>query len=209
MESDIKTSEGAEKPRPNWAWRAALLLVGVGVLAVLYVLFVASTKPDIQGGYSRYATGAMAKLAVIDEAPAMPTGSLQDGDGAETSLAAYQGEIVLLNLWATWCAPCIEEMPTLGALQREYEGRLRVIPVSVDSVAKIEEAETMLAELSENSLPFLVEPSRAILFAVGAPGMPVTILYDRQGRELARLAGGADWNSPEAHALIDAALSEQ
>jgi thiol-disulfide isomerase/thioredoxin len=124
-------------------------------------------------------------------------------------MAAFEGEIVVLNLWATWCAPCMEEMPTLGELQRRYEGRLRVVPVSVDTLAQAEAAETALAQLSGGALPFLIEPSRGILFSARASGMPATIIYDRRGRELARLAGGADWASPEAFALMDAALAEE
>jgi hypothetical protein len=82
-----------------------------------------------------------------------------------------------------------------------------VIPVSVDTEAKRAEAQRELARLSSNSLPFLIDITRGVLFDVEAPGMPVTIVYDRQGREVARLAGGADWSSDEAAALFDAVLA--
>jgi hypothetical protein len=98
-------------------------------------------------------------------------------------------------------------MPTLAELQRRYEGRIRVIPVSVDSEGQRDRARTQLASLSEGSLPFFIDVTRGIVFDAGAPGMPTTIIYDSEGRELARLAGGADWSSDEAAALIDAVLA--
>ncbi|MGE3929280.1 MAG: TlpA family protein disulfide reductase [Hyphomonadaceae bacterium] len=207
MESDINSS-GAAAARPNWAWRSALAMLAFGAVAILYVLFAASSKPEPVGDYTRFARGAMQRLQTIEAPPPMPRETLRDGAGAEASLAAYEGQVVVLNLWATWCAPCLEEMPTLGALQRHFEGRLAVVPVSVDSEAKMAEAERELARLSGGSLPFFVDPSRAILFSVRAAGMPATVIYDRDGRELARLVGGADWSSPEAIAFLEAALAE-
>lgn len=138
----------------------------------------------------------------------MSTRTLRDSAGTETNLQAFEGEVLAVNLWATWCAPCMEEMPTLGALQRRYEGRLLVIPVSVDSTPDLQKAQRELARLSDGSLMFLSDISRGILFDARTAGMPVTIFYDREGRELARLAGGADWSSPEAYALVDAILAE-
>lgn len=184
----------------------ALGMAAVGAAALVYALFMASSKPPADG-YARYAQGAMNKLEVMADAPDQPDQTLRDANGQETTLAAYRGQVVLVNLWATWCAPCVEEMPTLGALQRQFEGRgFQVVPVSIDEVAKIGEAKDMLARLSENSLPFLVDPSRGIAFEARAAGVPMSILYDRAGVEIARLGGSADWNAPEAVALIEGAL---
>ena len=99
-------------------------------------------------------------------------------------------------------------MPTLGALQRRFEGRLRVIPISVDGEGDRERAIRELAELSGGSLPFLIDITRGVLFDAQASGMPVAIIYDRSGREVARLAGGADWASEDAAALMEAVLAE-
>ena len=155
----------------------------------------------------RFARGELAALVVLPDPPPMPLRPLQDGAGAETSLGAYQGKVMVLNLWATWCAPCVEEMPTLGALQRRYGERINVIPISVDGEGQRQRAQAQLAELSDSALPFLIDITRGVLFDVGAPGMPVTIIYDAEGEEVARLAGGADWASDEAFALIDAVLA--
>jgi thiol-disulfide isomerase/thioredoxin len=186
---------------------AAMALLAAGAGALLYVLFVASSKPVESADVSRFATGEMARLVAMDAPPPMPTRSLRDANNAETTLAAYQGEVIVLNLWATWCAPCVEEMPTLGAVQRRFGDRLRVVTVSVDAEGQRARAQEQLAELSGGSLPFLLDITRGILFDVQAPGMPVTIIYDREGREVARLAGGADWDSPEAVAMLEAAVA--
>lgn len=188
---------------------AALGLLGVGAAAMLYVLFAASSKPAPEG-IARLARGELTRLEVLEAPPPLPNQRLTDAEGATQTLAELQGgEVLVLNLWATWCAPCLEEMPTLGALQRAYEGRgVRVLAVSVDSAGESAKAETELARLSDYTLPFLIEPSRAILFAAQARGMPTTIVYDREGQEIARLSGGADWSGPEAIALIDAALAQ-
>lgn len=182
-------------------------MLAAGALAVLYVLFAAASKPEPSTGLRRFATGEMRDLEVLADAPSLPGRTLRNADGAETTLAAFSGEVLVLNLWATWCAPCVEEMPTLAELQRQYRGRLLVVPVSVDSEGDRAKAQRELARLSEGALPFLIDTSRGVLFDVRAVGMPVTIIYDRQGRELARLAGGADWSSEETAALMDAVLA--
>lgn len=182
-------------------------MMAAAAIAVLYVLFAAASKPETSSGLTRRAVGEMRALQVIEDPPPLPQRPLRDAASAETSLAAYRGDVLVVNFWATWCAPCIEEMPTLGALQRRFEGRLRVLPVSVDSEADLDKAKRELARLSDDSLPFLSDISRGVLFDVRAPGLPVTIIYDRNGRELARLAGGADWSGPDAEALMEDVVS--
>lgn len=203
MDTNATSSLGQK----NWALWAAMAMVAAGTLAVLYVFFAAASKPEPSTGLMRFATGEMRRLTVLEAPPPLPTRPIRDAQGRETTLSAYSGEVIVLNLWATWCAPCMEEMPTLGALQERYAGRLRVIPVSVDSEAKLAEAQAELTRLTHGALPFLIDISRGVLFDVAAPGMPVTIIYDRDGHELARLAGGADWSSEETAALMDAVLA--
>jgi thiol-disulfide isomerase/thioredoxin len=186
-----------------------MALIAAGCAALLYVLFAASSKPQTAGGLTRLAVGEMASLRVEEAPPPMPTRAMQDADGKDVTLQAFAGEVLVVNLWATWCAPCMEEMPTLGALQRRFEGRLRVIPISVDSAADLEKAESELARLAGGSLPFLSDISRGVLFDVRAPGMPTTVIYNRDGEEVARLPGAADWGGDEAAALMEAVLAEQ
>lgn len=185
-------------------------MMAVGTLAVLYVLFAAASKPqETPGGYARFATGSMRALTVMDRPPPLMTRTIRDARGQETHLQAFTGQVLVVNIWATWCAPCMEEMPTLGALQRRFAGRIRVVPVSIDDEGHKMEAQQELNQLSQNSLPFLIDITRGILFDSAAAGMPVTIIYDAQGHELARLAGGADWSSEEAATLMEAVLAGQ
>lgn len=205
----MDTNANSAPPQKPWALWAALTLVAVGAIALAYVLFAASSKPETQQGLSRFATGEMARLYVEEAPPPMPTRALRDAAGNETTLASYQGQVVVLNLWATWCAPCMEEMPSLAVLQRNFEGRIAVVPISVDSEGERAKAISELQRLSGGSLPFLQDMTRGVLFDAQAAGMPVTIIYNRQGQEIARLAGGADWGSEDASRLIEAVLAEQ
>ncbi|MGD9979620.1 MAG: TlpA family protein disulfide reductase [Hyphomonadaceae bacterium] len=205
----MDTNANSAPPQKPWALWAALTLLAAGAIAVLYVVFAAASKPEAGQGLSRFARGDMQRLYVMDAPPPLPTRTLRDAQGAEATLAAYRGEILVVNLWATWCAPCMEEMPSLAQMQRNFEGRIRVVPVSVDSEADREKAMADLASLSGGSLPFLQDMTRGVLFDLQAAGMPVTIIYNRQGEELARLAGGADWASEDATRLMEAVLAEE
>ncbi len=205
----MDTNANSAPPQKPWALWAALTLVAAGAIAVLYVLFVASSKPDAEAGLSRFAQGDMVRLYVTEAPPPMPTRTLRDAAGADTTLAAYQGQVMVLNLWATWCAPCLEEMPSLAALQRNFEGRISVIPISVDSEGERDKAISELQRLSGGSLPFLQDMTRGVLFDTQAAGMPVTIIYNAQGQEVARLAGGADWSGEDATRVIEAVLAEK
>lgn len=202
----MDTNADSSPPKP-WALWAALTLMAAGLIAVLYVLFAAASKPEPEAGLGRFARGEMSALAVLDAPPPLSGRTIQNAAREDTTLGAFTGQVMVVNLWATWCAPCVEEMPTLGALQRRFGDRIRVIPVSVDREAERAYAERELARLSQNSLPFLIDTSRGVLFDLRAGGMPVTIIYSADGRELARLAGGADWASEEAIALIEAVLA--
>ena len=151
----------------------------------------------------------MSRLYVMEAPPPMPTRALRDAAGNETTLAAYQGEVLVLNLWATWCAPCMEEMPSLAQLQYNFEGRIRVVPISVDSEGDREKAISELQRLTGGALPFLQDMTRGVLFDAQAAGMPVTIIYNPRGEEIARLAGGADWSSEDATRLIEGVLADE
>ena len=129
-----------------------------------------------------------------------------DADGEEVRLADFQGEVVVLNLWATWCAPCRREMPSLDRLQAAYGGDgLEVVALSLDSgdVAKIRE---FFEELEISSLAIYQDPKARAGRELGAPGLPTTIVIDRTGQEVGRLLGPAEWDSPEALAVIEPLL---
>jgi thiol-disulfide isomerase/thioredoxin len=128
-------------------------------------------------------------------------------DGNPIALTDFKGKVVLLNLWATWCAPCRKEMPYLDTLQQELgSDQFEVIAVSVDRGSP-EKARKFLADVGANALKFYHDPSAQLGFTLMAIGMPTTLLFDREGREIGRLVGPAEWHSPEAKELIKAAIA--
>ncbi len=138
----------------------------------------------------------------------MPTLVLSDPSGAELDLAALKGTPVLLNLWATWCAPCVVEMPMLDNLAAQMDGELRVLTVSQDlSGATV--VEPFFAEQEFERLEPWLDPENALMFSFSNSGMlPLTVLFDAEGREVLRVAGGYHWDSEEALALITEAIAE-
>jgi len=132
-----------------------------------------------------------------------------DGDGRDLTLADFEGRVVLLNIWATWCPPCREEMPTLDALQARLGGSdFHVLPLSIDR-AGLEPVRRFYRETGIRNLDLYIAENTRAMLALAVVGLPTTILIDRIGRERGRLAGPAEWNSPEAVAQISALIDER
>jgi thiol-disulfide isomerase/thioredoxin len=132
----------------------------------------------------------------------VPELTFLDGEGNEVSLADFRGDVVVLNLWATWCAPCRREMPSLDRLQAELgDDGLRVIALSLDrgDVAKVRD---FFAELGIANLSIYQDPKAAVGRELDALGLPTTIVIDRAGQEVGRLLGPAEWDSADAIALL-------
>ncbi|MTE01010.1 redoxin domain-containing protein [Paracoccus sp. YIM 132242] len=125
-----------------------------------------------------------------------------DPEGGTHALADYEGKVVLLNFWATWCAPCREEMPSLDALQAEMGGEdFTVVPIATGRNAP-DRIDKFYAETGLKNLPVLLDPRQQLARAMGVVGLPVTVLIDRNGNEVARLLGEADWTGEPAKAVI-------
>lgn len=128
-------------------------------------------------------------------------------DGKSMTLSDLKGKVVLLNLWATWCAPCRKEMPHLNQLQEELgSDQFEVVAVSVDR-GSAEKSKKFLAKVGATALRFYHDPTAQASFSLMAIGMPTTLLFDRDGREIGRLVGPAEWHSKDAQDLIKAALA--
>jgi thiol-disulfide isomerase/thioredoxin len=156
------------------------------------------------------AKGEVAAFQVATSPKPLPQLAFARPNGDAGGLADFRGRTVLLNLWATWCAPCRKEMPALDALQGELGGeRFEVVAVNIDT-RNLERPRQWLAENGITRLAYHADPKTATfqtLRAVGkAIGMPTTILVDAEGCELGVLHGAAEWNSEDARALIRAAL---
>ncbi|WP_245173891.1 TlpA disulfide reductase family protein [Erythrobacter sp. A6_0] len=154
------------------------------------------------------ATTSAAPSGEIDRSQAgqlMPAVNLTHPDGRTLNLGALQGQPVLLNLWATWCAPCVKEMPLLDDLASDYDGDLRVLVASQD-LQGAEVVEPFFAERNFAYLEPWLDTETALSFALSG-NLPTTVLYDANGREIWRVTGDLDWADPEVRAAIDDAIS--
>jgi thiol-disulfide isomerase/thioredoxin len=203
--TSVEPSSAGRRPALGGPLKAALLVViAVGVLASLYVIASALIKPQPQGSLSGLNHGTMAKLQVLAD-PIPAPAVVFVGDGAKpVRLADFKGRAVVLNLWATWCAPCVKEMPTLAALQTAEAGKpIMVAPVSMDSSSDTAKAQAFMA--AHPPLPFYQDAKYAFMAGLkpALVGFPTTVLIDRSGMERAVYAGDTDWNSPDARAVVE------
>ena len=141
--------------------------------------------------------------AVPETAPRL---AFTDGEGRRVELADFSGSVVLLNLWATWCGPCIEEIPALDRLQARFGGRdFQVVAVSVDRGGAAV-VEPFMARRHIDHLAAYLDPESRSVRALGVGGLPTSLLLDRAGRILGRVEGDPGWDQPEARRLIEGAL---
>ncbi len=142
------------------------------------------------------------KLVVHSAPREVPDFSFIDGDGETRTLADWRGKLLLVNIWATWCAPCKEEMPALDRLEAKLGGeRFAVLPISVDQ-GGLNKPRAFLGEIGADNLPLLLDQTSRLNFTLEAMGLPATLIIDAQGREIARMIGPAEWDSPEAIARL-------
>jgi thiol-disulfide isomerase/thioredoxin len=165
--------------------------------------------PEAQPAGTADAPKPGAKMAafVHKKAPEpLPEITFNDAAGKTLTLADFKGKVVLLNLWATWCAPCREEMPALDRLQKALGGdTFEVVALSLDRKGA-EASQKFLTETKADNLRLYIDSSAKQGTVLKIVGMPTTILIDKEGREIGRLAGPAEWDSDDAKALIMAAL---
>jgi thiol-disulfide isomerase/thioredoxin len=159
-------------------------------------------------GINSLSTGQMAAFVFKKAPEPLPDLVFLDGAGAQRSLKDWQGKVVLLNLWATWCAPCRKEMPALDRLRAALgSDKFDVVALSVDRTG-LEGAKKFLDQINVQSLELYADPTAKISSQLRVAGLPATLLLDREGREIGRLTGPAEWDSAEAKRLIQAALNE-
>lgn len=153
--------------------------------------------------------GEMRKFSVSAERPPVAMAEFEGPDGQPMTLSAFRGQVVLVNLWATWCVPCRVEMPALDRLQGLRGGKdFAVVAIAQDRGGRAK-VEKFLTETGTGRLKPYLDATMKSGRAWGAVGLPTSILIDRQGREIGRLIGEATWDGPDALALIDAAIKEK
>ena len=175
--------------------KSVLLYTALGLLANAAVADIA----DLRVGDMRKLTVHSAPIAGSDVA-------FMSEDGEEMTLADLNGQYTLLNFWATWCAPCRKEMPDLAALQTQLGGEdFQVVTVATGRNPR-PAMEAFFDEIGVDNLPLHTDARQSFSRSMGVLGLPVTLIIDPQGDEIARLQGDADWHSDSAAAIIQALL---
>ena len=129
-------------------------------------------------------------------------------DGSNLTLAAFEGDYIVLNFWATWCAPCRKEIPHLSELQNEFRDEgLQVVTIATGTNQR-PAMERFFKEIGVDNLPLHTDANSALARDMGVVGLPVTLIIDPQGQEIARLIGDANWASDSAKSILMALLSE-
>jgi thiol-disulfide isomerase/thioredoxin len=150
--------------------------------------------------------GDMRRVAFAAAPVALPEIGVVDQAEAQHMLAEYKGQWVLLNFWATWCAPCRAEMPTLQALDSATGDDFSVVTVATGRNS-VEGIDKFFAEAGITSLPKLRDPKSELARNMGVLGLPLTVILNPEGQEVARLIGDADWNSVDAKAMLLALMA--
>ena len=176
----------------------AASIAAVGIPAVLYEM----RTRDVNASASPPAV--LDKLQLTEGAPAAPAASFYDATGKAVSLNDFRGRYVLVNLWATWCGPCINELPSLVRLQSELpQDRITVLPIDLErhDPQKVEE---FLQRTKIEGLPIYIDRDFAMMRGFAANELPLTILIDSEGREVARAAGEQKWDHADVVTYLKA-----
>jgi len=179
---------------------ASALAVATVVAGAVY--YYSKTTPSGADGSSLLSAPATAgrsnegfSFTALETPKPLPELTFADGNGREMTMEAFEGQMVLLNIWATWCVPCREEMPSLDRLQAKLGGPdFRVVPLSIDREG-LPAVEAFYQELGLKNLGIYVDQTGRASGKLGAAGIPTTLLVDREGRELGRTVGPAEWDS--------------
>ena len=178
-------------------------------LAVVYtaLALLANTAVADTAALLALRDGDMGKLNFATDPVTAADTAFVDETGAEMHLSDLRGKVVLVNFWATWCAPCRVEMPQLAALQTARGGDdFQVITIATGRNAP-QAIARFFDEIGVTNLPRYADPQQALAHDMGVMGLPVSLILNRDGAEVARLMGDADWSSPSALAIIDALLT--
>jgi thiol-disulfide isomerase/thioredoxin len=157
-------------------------------------------------GLKGFKTGQLEQLEFMPEM-VIPASTFVDATGNPHTFAEFKGKVVVFNIWAEWCAPCVEEMPTLAGLQKAFAGKdVVVVPIAFGYPEARDSAKAKLKELIGDQLPFYYDDKFNVNADAKSGAFPSTIIYDKEGKEKARLIYPAKWDAPDAVGLVQAVL---
>lgn len=151
--------------------------------------------------------GTMKKLLFADAQP-VSTETFTDPSGGTFTLADFEGKYALVNFWATWCAPCRKEMPQLSELQSEFGGGDFEVVTIATGRNPLPAIDSFFNEINVDNLPRYLDPQSTLARDMAVLGLPITLILDPEGNEIARMRGDAEWNSDSAKAIIKALLGQ-
>ena len=183
--------------------RASVLPAVMAIAVVVFLIGPAIAGPKATPGAAPAPDQARAEtITKVSPPRPMPELHFVDDDGHPMTLRDFQDRAVLLNLWATWCVPCRQEMPSLDRLQAKLGGpRFHVLAVSIDKQGAAV-VQPFYRELGLRSLAIYLDPSGKAPPVLGIEGVPATLLIDTDGREIGRKLGALEWDSPAAIAAL-------
>ncbi|MEO1797909.1 MAG: TlpA disulfide reductase family protein [Pseudomonadota bacterium] len=175
--------------------------------ALLYLAAAMSANAGDYDAISEMRTGDMQKLVFHAEPEAVSENAFYLPDESAHTLADFKGKYILVNFWATWCAPCRKEMPMLAELQEEFGGDSFEVVTIATGRNQIEGMRQFFDDIEVDNLPMFRDPRQAVARDMAVLGLPITVILDPEGQEIARLRGDADWASDNAKAIV-AALTQ-
>lgn len=179
-----------------------MAFVAFGVLSIVYIVFAAMMGPSPLSDEGFETQGDMARFVFVSEQPEFPGSAFVKESGEPTQISDFKGRVTLVNLWATWCAPCLTEMPSLDRLQKKLgSDRFEVVAISLDKDAQ--KARDWLNTNTIENLAFYNDPTMKLHEEFGAAGLPTSYLVDASGRLVGYLEGDAAWDADDAEALIE------
>jgi thiol-disulfide isomerase/thioredoxin len=191
-------------PVPNFFPGRRYILCG----ALAAVALPATVTPSLAGVKPDMAKGAMERFKLAAQPKPLPDLEIQNADDKPMKLSDFKGKVVLLNFWATWCAPCVKEMPSLDRLQAAFsKDKFLIVPLSIDGPTKPKVAPFYKDQKLAN-LGIYFDKGRKTMQGLDVILLPTSILVDAKGRELGRIEGDADWDMAESIALMKAAMGK-
>jgi thiol-disulfide isomerase/thioredoxin len=212
--SMIASGPAEKRPPHIWFEVVSVIMSPGGNMRLLICLYTAlliganAAAADITT-IEALRSGSMKKLTFHTAAKAVPAVYFATADGDQKQLSDFQGKVVLLNFWATWCAPCRIEMPMLSELQTEFGGKnFEVVTIATGRNAP-GALKRFFDKAGIENLPRHRDIKQQLSRRMAILGLPITVILNRQGKEIARLRGDADWSSDSAKSIISALIETE